>query len=354
MKVGIEEEFIVVDPETRWITPGAFRLANSFVYSDVRYIQKCSVELPLQSGSLSTILSNLSKAFCVFELKTDPYEDIDSLREEIVFHRRNLIDHCTDQHLMVLPSGLHPNHQRLDFIDNCAAFHVHVDYADELFDRLVSFVPFFIAVSSNSPFLDGTIQMMTNRMQLSPHVNLLVKNNKLKRNADVLFNPVLNTIEIKVFDSQITVDESIGLVSMVKAIAENPSVTTHFSQKEFEQKRNQAITSESVDYKDFISSDDLDLLTEYDQFSLKKISMKPGSVFQIEIFQKYGLSSVVHSLYESFIQDKRIIKKSDDKIDTQHINSRNLGYFLSYSPFFMINKYKKYVQDMKQGKTQIN
>jgi len=228
MKVGVEEEFIVVDPETCWITPGVFRLANRLVYTDAEYIRKCSVELPLQSGSFSTILSRLSNAFCVFELKTDPFEDIDRLREEIVFHRKNLIEACKDENLMVLPSGLHPGHRSSDFVDNCAAFHVHIDYASDLYDRLVSFVPFFIAVSCNSPFFNGKIQAMNNRMNVSAHVNLPVQNDMLKRNADILFNPVLDTIEIKVFDSQITVDETVGLATRcVPGKKENGAIFNH-------------------------------------------------------------------------------------------------------------------------------
>ena len=65
MKIGVEEEFIVVDPETLWITPGAFRLANSMIYRDGQYLRKCNVELPLQSGSISKILTHLSQGFWV-------------------------------------------------------------------------------------------------------------------------------------------------------------------------------------------------------------------------------------------------------------------------------------------------
>ena len=71
MKIGIEEEFIVADPETLFTTPGTFRLANALVYNNNSYAHKCSVELPINSGSISTILSHISEAFCVFEIKTD-------------------------------------------------------------------------------------------------------------------------------------------------------------------------------------------------------------------------------------------------------------------------------------------
>lgn len=230
MKVGIEEEFIVVDPETFWCSPGSFRLATGLIYSDARYIRKCSVELPLNSGSFATILHRLREAFCVFEIKTDPYEDIDRLREELRSHRNHLTDCARDNHLWILPCGLHPAHRGSDLIDNCAALHVHLDYAKERFDRLFAAVPFLLALSANSPFLDGQVHAMSTRMMLSPHVNL--PKGGVERHADIIHNPSLGTVEVKVMDSQITLDESIGLASIVKAIGENKHFDIHISREE--------------------------------------------------------------------------------------------------------------------------
>lgn len=345
MKVGIEEEFIVVDPETLWCSPGAFRLATGLIYNDARYIQKCSVELPLNSGSLSTILSRLREAFCVFEIKTDPYEDIDDLRDELYHHRRQLVDCARDNHLLILPSGLHPAHRSSDLIDNCAALHVHLDYAKERFDRLFANIPLLLSLSANSPFLNGQVHSMSTRMMLSPHVNL--PKGGLERHADIIHNPVLGTVEVKVLDSQITLDESIGLASMVKAIGENNRFDTHISKEEYQKKRQQAIFTGFEKKNEYIDDESLDILTDYNEYAKRKLSMSIGARWQIDVFNTYGLSSVVSSLATSFEQDTRVMKPSDIKLQNTPGSARDLWYIIPYLPFFIMDKYKKYHQDIK-------
>jgi len=345
MKVGIEEEFIVVDPETLWCSPGSFRLATGLIYTDARYIRKCSVELPLNSGSLSTILSRLREAFCVFEIKTNPSEDMDSLRDELRSHRKHLADCARDNHLLILPSGLHPAHRSSDLIDNCAALHVHLDYAKERFDRLFAYVPFLLALSANSPFLDGHVHAMSTRMILSPHVNL--PKGGLERHADIIHNPALGTVEVKVFDSQITLDESIGLASMVKAIGENKRFDTLISKEEYQKKRQQALQTGFVKKNEYINDESLNLLTDYNKYTKRKLSMSNGASWQIDIFNRYGASGVVSSLAASFEQDERIMKPSDTTLQNIPGNTRNLWYIIPYLPFFIIDKYNKYHQDIK-------
>jgi hypothetical protein len=346
MKVGIEEEFIVADPETLGFNPGAFRLANGLVYKNSTYIKKCNVELPLHSGSLSKIFSNLKKAFCVFEIKTDPYEDIDSLQEELVFHRKQVSECAKENHLLVLPCGLHPAHRSSDFIDNCAALHVHIDYSKDRFNRLISFIPFLIAISVNSPFLDGSVNAMTNRMLLSPHVNTPnMKNDNFERNADIIHNPTLRTVEVKVFDTQVTVDESIGLASIVKTIVEDQRFSGKISKEVYLKKRERAIIK-GFDYKEgFIDNKELTYLKEHKKNN-KKLLMSTGSDWQIEVFKKYGLASVVSSLSASFEKDRRVVKKNKSELKLDKYHSKNLWYIISYYPFLILEKYKKYRQDI--------
>jgi hypothetical protein len=347
MKVGIEEEFIVVDPETFWCSPGSFRLATGLIYTDARYIRKCSVELPLNSGSLSTILSRLREAFCVFEIKTDPAEDIDHLRDELRSHRKHLADCARDNHLLILPSGLHPAHRSSDLIDNCAALHVHLDYSKDRFERLFASVPFLLALSVNSPFLDRHVHAMSTRMMLSPHVNL--PKGGLERHADIIHNPTLGTVEVKVFDSQITLDESIGLASMVKAIGENKRFDARISKEEYQKKRQQAITKSVVKNNELIDEESLIILSEYNEYAKRKLAMSSGASWQINMFNTYGLSSVVSSLAASFEQDKRIMKPNDTTLQNIPSNARNLWYIIPYLPFFIIDKYNKYHQDIKKS-----
>jgi hypothetical protein len=345
MKVGIEEEFIVVDPKTLGCSPGAFRLATGLIYTNSTYIRKCSVELPLNSGSVSKILSHLSEAFCVFEIKTDPYENIDDLKEELAFHRKTLVDCAKENHLLILPSGLHPAHRSSDLIDNCAALHVHLDYSKERFDRLFAYIPFLLSLSANSPFLNGQVHAMSTRMMLSPHVNL--PKGGLERHADIIHNPVLGTVEVKVFDSQITLDESLGLASMVKAIGENNRFDTSISKEEYQKRRQQAILTGEDHKEDFIDAEALDLLSDCNEYAKRKLSMSNGARWQIDVFNRYGLASVVSSLATSFEQDERVMKPSDTKLQNTPGSARNLWYIIPYLPFFIIDKYKKYHQDIR-------
>ena len=347
MKVGIEEEFIIVDPETLWCTPGVFRLATDLVYTDARYRRKCSVELPLNSGSLSTILSRLREAFCVFEIKTDPYEDIDDLRDELASHRRRLVDCARENHLWILPCGLHPAHRSLDLVDNCAALHVHLDYSTERFERLYAAIPFLLSVSVNSPFLDGRVVASSARMLLSPHVNL--PRGGLERHADLIHNPVLGTVEVKVLDSQITLEESIGLASLVKAIGENSRLCNALSTEEYQRKRQQAILSGFEKKNDLIDEELFHRLSEYNEYAKQKLSLRSGACWQRELFTKYGMSSVICSLAASFEQDKRVVKQTDTPLQHSRIGARNLWYIVPYLPFFIMDKYYKYQQDIKSS-----
>ena len=343
MKIGIEEEFIVVDPKTLFCNPGAFRLAANLVYKDSAYIHKCSVELPLHSGAMARILKQVGKAFSVFEIKTDPYEDVELLRDELLHHRKNLAEVAMDNNLMVLPTGLYPLYSLNTFFpDNCAALHVHVDYDKGVFDRLYEHIPFLISISTNSPFSDGQIKAMSNRLQNSPHVS--IPSDVYRRSSDIIHNKHLNTVEIRVLDSQITIDDSIGLASIIKAIAENSEYKVKISRNEYILRRDKAISDgfQSIS----ISSDEYTYLKEYDSNVKRMLKQKNGSDWQIQIYKKYGLSSVIVSLWESFRMNERTVRQSFQQINSDIIHLSNLFYFIPYAPFFFLDKYKKYHQDI--------
>jgi hypothetical protein len=71
-----------------------------------------------------------------------------------------------------------------------------------------------------------------------------------------------------------------------------------------------------------------------------------GSDWQIKIFEKYGLGSVILSLWESFKKNKRFIKTTNMKIDLEYLKIFDLLYFIPYFPFFFIEKVRKYYQDI--------
>ena len=344
MKIGIEEEFIVVDPETLFCTPGAFRLANGLVYRNSEYVRKCSVELPLHSGPLRNIVKNLRKCFSVFEIKTDPYEDIERLKDELVFHRKNLADVAIENHLWVLPTGLHPLYSSEVFLpDNCAALHVHVDYQKEVFACLYEKIPFLISLSGNSPLYNGKPGVFSTRLNTSPHIS--IPSEVYRRSSDIIHNRHFNTVEVRVLDSQITVSDSIGLACIIKAIAEQDGGCKELYTNDYPVKRQKAITEGTTD--GLIAPDKFERILHYNEYTRRFLNERTGAEWQLMIYNKHGLSSVIASLWESFCADRRVVKPSNHPISSKNVSLSNLFYLIPYFPFFVIDKYKKYHQDIE-------
>jgi gamma-glutamyl:cysteine ligase YbdK (ATP-grasp superfamily) len=346
MKIGIEEEFIAVDPETLFCIPGAFRLANAMVYRDFSNVKKYSVELPLHPRFWSDIIKNIGTAFSVFEIKTDPYEDVDKLKDELQLHRNNVADAAKENHLMVLPTGLHPSYSPDSFIpDNCAALHVHVDYQKDVLTRLYEKIPFLISISANSPFFDGKPGLKSNRLRYSPAIKIPTE--VFRRGSYIIYNKFFNTIEVRVLDSQVTVSDSIGVASVIKAIAEQEGGCRAFDIKEYTIKRERAM-SERV-REGLIPLEEYEHIFTYNEYAKRLLEVGPGSEWQLKIYKKYGLSSVIVSLWESFCADKRKIASSNLSIDSNNSSLFDLLFFIPYFPFFIIDKVKKRHQDIGSG-----
>lgn len=343
MKIGIEEEFIVVDPETLFYSPSGLRLATHVVYKDFRKTYKCSVELPFSSRSIPFILRNLKKAFTVFEIKTEPYEDIDTLHDELVSYRKDVADIVHENHLMVLSTGLHPLYSpQVAIQDSCAALHIHVDYKKENVLKLLSMVPFLISRSTNSPFLNGEVLAMSNRLQMSPHVGL--PEHSKGRAVDLLHNRRLNTLEVRVLDAQITADDSLGLASMVKTISESDGFHHTLTSEDYAVQRDTAIRKGATTL--LIPEDDYRLLADSDSYAKHLLHQPTGAEWQIDLHKAHGLSSVITSLWESFQQNRRTVKKSSVPVIPEQIRTSDLWYMVPYAPFLFLDKYKKCKRDV--------
>ncbi len=343
MKVGIEEEFIVVDPTTLFHTPAAFQLASGLAYQDFSSFTKRSVELPLSSQSISTILKNPKKGFSIFEIKTEPYEDIDLLRDELFILREQLCDIAVKNDLYVIPTGLHPSYSLVNsFSDNCAALHIHIDYQKGIFEKIRSMIPFLISISTNSPFINGKKHASSCRLDISPHVG--IPTNDSDRSVDLLHNKKLNTVEIRVLDSQITIDESIGIASVVKAIAESDQFQRDITNDEYIKQRNIAVKQGFQSIK--ISDREHEELHNFNEYAKMVLNERNGSDWQIDVYNEFGLSGVIVSLWESFKQNKKVTVQTEKEIDSDYVSILPLLYFIPYSPFFFLNKYKKCHQDL--------
>jgi gamma-glutamyl:cysteine ligase YbdK (ATP-grasp superfamily) len=342
MKIGVEEEFLVVDPDTFFYTPGAIRLVNSLVYRDRTYGKKSNIELPLNSRMLKRPLTDIKKGFCVVEIKTDPYEDFDVLKRELDEHRKNLVDVAEKNNLMLLPTGVHPLFTVDNTLpDNCAALHIHVDnLSEKYYNRLLAMIPFLISLSANSPFYGGKLKAMSTRALISPHMN--PPNNRYSRHSDLIINKSLNTIEIRVLDTQINSDDTLGLVEIVDAIAKNDIFDAVIPKEKYVQERNRAVQNGRGSVQ--ISDEKYEVMRNSGRYAKSLLESPSGSEWQIEISNKNNLASVVMSLWTSFKKNKRSIERCSKEI-IEDIKWRNLVYFIPYSPFFIIEKYKKFWQD---------
>jgi hypothetical protein len=260
-----------------------------------------------------------------------------------VSYRKMIADIVDDNHLMVLPTGIHPLYSTYNSIpDNCAALHIHVDYQKQYNSKIFSMLPCLISISTNSPFLNGEIHAKSNRMEMTPHIGL--PSGDSARNVDLLHNKRLNTLEIRLLDTQITADDSIGLASIVKQICESDRFNRILTQDEYIVQRKKAMHEgfQSIPLCD----EEYDLLAEYNRFTRQLLEQQNGSDWQIEIFKEHGLASVITSLWESFMQNKRMIKKCSKTININKIHLLNLWYIIPYAPFLFTDKYRKYNGDI--------
>ena len=162
--IGLEEEFAIVDPSTHELAPrfeelhAAARESDPLLYESITGELICS-EIEIVSGASATMAAALERQ-----------------RE----HRRRLFALSESHGAMLAATGTHPwadyreqriidtEHYRrverdLKYVawrNNTFSLHVHVgmhdiDRAVRVCDRLRPLLPVLLAISANSPFLDG-------------------------------------------------------------------------------------------------------------------------------------------------------------------------------------------------------
>src|SRR4051794_3193464 len=161
--VGIEEEFAILDPETRSLTP-KFEELRDAAQADERLARSVAGEL---------ISSEI-------EIRSQKPDDFAAALSDQRENRARLFRLAADHGLLLAATGTHPwspwqeqhiieteHYQRLlrdlGYVarrNNTWALHVHVgvrgaDRAISVCDRLRPVLPELLAVSANSPFLDG-------------------------------------------------------------------------------------------------------------------------------------------------------------------------------------------------------
>lgn len=246
--LGVEEEFQIVDPQTREL--------------------KSHIQQILDEGKI--ILAERVKPEMhqsVVELGTDICKNVDDARAQVTKLRTDLAKLAIKQNLRIAAAGTHPfshwkdqkitSHPRYkniidDFQQVARAnlifgLHVHVgvdsrETAIHIMNAARYFLPHIFALSTNSPFWIGRNTGFKSYrskvfdrfprtgipdffMSLSEYdnfVNLLIKTNCIddakKIWWDIRVHPYFHTLEYRICDIPMRVDETICLAALIQAI----------------------------------------------------------------------------------------------------------------------------------------
>lgn len=246
--LGIEEEFQVIDPETREL--------------------RSHMEQIVEGGKL--FLKERVKAEMhqsVVEVGTNICTDINEARKEVTYLRQMIIELAGKQNLQVAAAGTHPfslwqnqliteaprYEQIVNELQDTArsnlifGLHVHIGIENReiglhLMNAARYFLPHIFALSTNSPFWEGrNTGFKSFRVKVfdkfprtgipdyfpsvhdyDAYINLLIKtrciDNGKKIWWDIRLHPFFKTIEFRICDVPMRVDETIALAALMQAI----------------------------------------------------------------------------------------------------------------------------------------
>src|SRR5436853_3569244 len=245
--LGIEEEFQLIDPETRDLR------------SHVQYL------LDDEHTLADQLKPELHQS--VIEVGTNICRDIHEARREMVVLRRDLSKLAGRNGLTIAAAGTHPfahwqnqlitDHQRyheiVDDLQQIAranlifGLHVHVGIEDRevaihIMNAARYFLPHIFALSTNSPFWQGRNtgyksyrskvfdrfprtgipDHFQSLAEYDNYVKLLIKtrciDNGKKIWWDIRMHPFFNTLEFRICDAQMRVDDTLALAALCQAV----------------------------------------------------------------------------------------------------------------------------------------
>ena len=246
--LGVEEEYMVLDPVTRELTSHEQRIVV-----EGQKIGKDKVKAEMHQA--------------VVEVGTDICNNIEEAQKEVASLRNMVASIASDLNLWVGASGTHPfshwqhqlitDHVRYNQIVNelqdaarsnlIFGLHVHVGMEDRKMAMHIAntaryFLPHVYALSTNSPFWEGRLtgykSYRTKVFDKFPrtgipdyfetiedyenYVNLLIKTNCIDNAKkiwwDVRVHPVFNTVEFRICDVPLTIKETTVIAALFQAI----------------------------------------------------------------------------------------------------------------------------------------
>jgi carboxylate-amine ligase len=246
--VGLEEEFGVLDPKSLELAPHFERLRDA------------GAEDPLLADSIAGELISSE-----IEIRSGRGEDLTAARSAQHELRRRLFALASTQDLELGATGTHPwsdyrdqqvidteHYHRVEdglkyvaWRNNTFSLHVHVgirgaDRAVRVCDRLRPVLPVLLAISANSPFLDGLnsglhsarTQTFTKSFPrcgvpdvfgdwtaFAEYINFLVETRSIVEYTQVWWSIrphfAFGTVEVRICDAQATAAESDGLAALI-------------------------------------------------------------------------------------------------------------------------------------------
>lgn len=246
--LGVEEEYQVIDPESR----------------ELKSHDQQIVELANQ------VIEDLAKAEmhqAVVEVGTPVCADIQEVRSQISKIRGVIIQTAQDLNLRIGAAGTHPiskwqtqlitDHPRyatiVEELQDAArsnlifGMHVHVGIPDRemavhIANSVRYFLPHIFALSTNSPFWEGRNtgyksyrskvfdkfprtgipDFFDGAAEYDSYVNVLIKTNCIDNAKkiwwDIRVHPFYPTIEFRICDVPMTVDETVALTALIQAL----------------------------------------------------------------------------------------------------------------------------------------
>lgn len=246
--LGIEEEFMVIDPETREL-----RSHMQQIVEGGKVLLKEQVKAEMHQA--------------VVEVGTNICRNVQEARQEVTYLRKVIAELASNAGLQIGAAGTHPfslwseqaitEHPRYEEIVNelqdtargnlIFGLHVHVGIEDrivglQLMNSVRYFLPHIFALSTNSPFWEGRNtgfksfrtkvfdkfprtgipDYFSNLGEYDDYINTLIKthciDNAKKIWWDIRLHPFFNTIEYRICDVPMLVEETIALAAIMQAL----------------------------------------------------------------------------------------------------------------------------------------
>ncbi len=246
--LGIEEEFQVIDPHTRDLTSHIHQIIDEG-----------------RTLLLEQVKNEMHTA--VVEVATNVCEDIADARREVTKLRRAIFEQAGKEGLLIASAGTHPfarwadaritdaprYKEIVDELQDAArgnlifGLHVHVgipsrEEGQQIMNTVRYFLPHIFALSTNSPFWEGRDtgyssyrtkvfdkfprtgipDYFSSASEYDDYIKLLVKtgciDNGKKIWWDIRLHPNFNTVEFRVCDVPMRVDETIALAAVMQAL----------------------------------------------------------------------------------------------------------------------------------------